>query len=110
VLQPFLMGRAVQVHPLAVILAIGAGALVAGIVGALFAVPLTAVVNVVAQYLAGERGQITEEPGPLAVTPAGTPPRDSPPDVPRATEAPAGPRAPAGISPMSQDAGGRDDL
>lgn len=44
-LQPFLLGRAVAVHPLAVILAIAAGAGVAGIVGALFAVPFAAVAN-----------------------------------------------------------------
>jgi predicted PurR-regulated permease PerM len=54
VLQPFLLGRAVQVHPLAVILAIAAGVLLAGIAGALFAVPLLAVINVVAAYLSGE--------------------------------------------------------
>lgn len=53
VLQPFLMGRAVSVHPLAVILSIAAGVLLAGIVGGLFAVPLAAVVNVVASYLSG---------------------------------------------------------
>ncbi len=51
VLQPFLLGRAVEVHPLAVILGIGAGVLVAGIVGALFAVPLVAVGHVVSVYL-----------------------------------------------------------
>ena len=34
-----LLGRAVSVHPLAVVLAIGAGLIVAGIVGALFSVP-----------------------------------------------------------------------
>jgi putative heme transporter len=51
VLQPFLLGRAVEVHPLAVILGIGAGVLVAGIIGALFAVPLVAVGHVVAEYL-----------------------------------------------------------
>lgn len=51
VLQPVLLGRAVRVHPLAVIIVIAAGVLVAGIPGALFAVPLTAVVNVVASYL-----------------------------------------------------------
>lgn len=45
VLQPFLMGHAVSVHPLAVILAIAAGATLAGIVGALFAVPVVAVAN-----------------------------------------------------------------
>lgn len=53
VLQPFLLGRAVSVHPLAVILAIAAGVLTAGVVGALFAVPLIAVSNTVVQYLAG---------------------------------------------------------
>ena len=42
VLQPFLMGRFVSLHPLGVILAIGCGVLVAGIVGALIAVPLAA--------------------------------------------------------------------
>ena len=50
-LQPFLLGRAVRVHPLGVILAITAGVLTAGIVGALFAVPLLAVTNVVVTYL-----------------------------------------------------------
>lgn len=53
VLQPFLMGRAVSVHPLAVILAIAAGVVVAGIVGALIAVPLAAVTNTVVNHLAG---------------------------------------------------------
>jgi putative heme transporter len=53
VLQPFLMGRAVRVHPLAVILGIAAGALSAGIVGALFAVPVIAVGNTVGSSLAG---------------------------------------------------------
>jgi putative heme transporter len=81
VLQPFLMGRAVRVHPLAVILAIGAGALLAGIVGALFAVPLTAVVNVVARYLAGERDAGTEEPGPLADRPEEREPGEHPEHV-----------------------------
>jgi predicted PurR-regulated permease PerM len=52
VLQPFLLGRAVAVHPLAVILAIGTGVIVAGIVGALFAVPFVAVANVVTRYIA----------------------------------------------------------
>jgi predicted PurR-regulated permease PerM len=70
-LQPFLLGRAVQVHPLGVILSIAAGVLLAGIVGALFAVPLVAVVNVVAVYLSGsEEDEGThpdeEQVGPLA--------------------------------------------
>jgi predicted PurR-regulated permease PerM len=45
VLQPLLLGHAVKLHPLAVVLAIGAGLVVAGIGGALFAVPLLAVLN-----------------------------------------------------------------
>jgi predicted PurR-regulated permease PerM len=53
VLQPFLMGRWVSVHPLGVIFAIGAGVLVAGIAGALVAVPLAAAANAVVQHLAG---------------------------------------------------------
>jgi predicted PurR-regulated permease PerM len=51
VLQPFLLGRAVNVHPLAVILAITAGVVMAGIVGALIAVPTAAVLNAVVKHL-----------------------------------------------------------
>ena len=67
VLQPFLMGRLVRVHPLAVVVVIAIGGFVAGIFGALIAVPLTAIVNTVATYLAGERRQrLDEEAGALA--------------------------------------------
>ena len=52
VLQPFLMGRWVSVHPLAVILAIATGVLVAGVAGALVAVPIAAALNAVVQHLA----------------------------------------------------------
>jgi predicted PurR-regulated permease PerM len=45
VLQPILMGRAVQLHPLAVVLAVAGGVVIAGITGALVAVPLVAVVS-----------------------------------------------------------------
>jgi predicted PurR-regulated permease PerM len=55
VLQPFLMGRLVRVHPLGIVVVIAIGSFAAGIFGALIAVPLTAIVNVVATYLAGER-------------------------------------------------------
>jgi predicted PurR-regulated permease PerM len=84
VLQPFLMGRWVSVHPLGVILAIGAGVLTAGVAGALVAVPLAAALNAVVQHLAaytapgddpveelgedyvetGETSQVEEEPPP----------------------------------------------
>ena len=61
-LQPFLMGRWVRVHPLAVILAIATGVLVAGVAGALVAVPLAAALNAVVQHLAAQR----ELPEPVA--------------------------------------------
>lgn len=51
-LQPFLMGKAVSVHPLAVILSVTGGGFLFGIVGALFAVPLVAVLNSVVGYIA----------------------------------------------------------
>ncbi|MDX8141843.1 AI-2E family transporter [Lentzea sp. BCCO 10_0061] len=54
VLQPFLLGRAVKLHPLAVVLAIAAGLLVAGIAGALLAVPLLAVLNSAIRSLLSE--------------------------------------------------------
>ena len=56
ILQPFLMGRFVSLHPLGVIVAIGCGVLVAGIAGALIAVPLAAAGNAVAQHLATYTG------------------------------------------------------
>jgi predicted PurR-regulated permease PerM len=52
ILQPFLMGRWVSLHPLGVIVAIGIGVIVAGVAGALVAVPLAATVNAVVQHLA----------------------------------------------------------
>lgn len=52
ILQPFLMGRWVSVHPLGVILAIAVGVITAGVAGALVAVPLAAALNAVVQHLA----------------------------------------------------------
>lgn len=54
VLQPLLLGRAVTLHPLAVAVAITAGLLLAGIVGALLAVPLMAVLNSAVRSLRSE--------------------------------------------------------
>ena len=62
VLQPLLMGSAVKVHPLAVVLVVAGGAMVAGIPGALFAVPLAAFVNVVAVYLSERAWETGADP------------------------------------------------
>jgi len=55
VLQPLIMGSAVKVHPVAVVLAVASGGYIAGIPGALFAVPLVATLNAMVLYVA--RGQ-----------------------------------------------------
>lgn len=52
-LQPFLVGRYVHLHPLAVALAITAGGLAGGIVGAILAVPVTSAVDAIVRSLAG---------------------------------------------------------
>ena len=62
ILQPLLMGSAVKVHPLAVVLVVAGGALIAGIPGALFAVPLAAFINVFAVYLSRRAWQTGEQP------------------------------------------------
>lgn len=85
VLQPFLMGRFVAVHPLAIILAIAAGISVSGVVGALVAVPLVACLNGVVRHLAAEAG------APLQAD--GLPP-DVPPDADSSDDPPTGPGLP----------------
>lgn len=81
VLQPFILGRAVRVHPLAVVLSVAAGSMVAGIGGAVVAVPLVAVTNAVVGYLrahAKEQAKVNATRSALAVAPeeaAAAPPR-----------------------------------
>jgi predicted PurR-regulated permease PerM len=60
VLQPVLMGRAVALHPLAVVLAVAGGAVVAGIVGALLAVPTVAVLNAGLRSLLSDEAEVVQ--------------------------------------------------
>jgi predicted PurR-regulated permease PerM len=53
VLQPLVMGKAVNLHPLAIVFAIAAGGIAMGIVGALIAVPVAGAIYSVAKYLTG---------------------------------------------------------
>ena len=96
VLQPFLMGRFVSVHPLGVILAIGVGVLVAGIPGALVAVPLAACVNAVAQHLAANTrpGDDPEEQLEEEYRDDGEDPPDNPPPEPEDRDQTYGNREP----------------
>ena len=58
VLQPLIMGRAVAIHPLVVIIGIASGVVLAGIIGALIAVPLIAVLNTAIRRLARRRPEV----------------------------------------------------
>ncbi|MBI5161307.1 MAG: AI-2E family transporter [Micrococcales bacterium] len=62
VLQPFVMGTAVKVHPLAVVLGVAGLGFLGGIAGAFFAVPILAMVNVMVGYVA--RGEWRVNPHP----------------------------------------------
>jgi predicted PurR-regulated permease PerM len=62
VLQPLIMGQAVQLHPLAILVSVSAGSIFAGIAGAVVAVPLVAAVNVMVRYIAS--GKWRDEPDP----------------------------------------------
>ncbi|MFY1634483.1 AI-2E family transporter [Solwaraspora sp. WMMB335] len=73
VLQPLIMGRAVAIHPLAVVLAVTAGVVLAGIVGALVAVPLIAVLNTAVRRLARRR-HVPPPPPPESVVISAKPP------------------------------------
>jgi predicted PurR-regulated permease PerM len=59
ILQPFLLGRAVRLHALAVIIGIAVGVIVAGIVGALFAIPLLAFLKTFISSLQGPSPQVS---------------------------------------------------
>lgn len=65
VLQPLLLGRAVRVHPLAVILGIATGIIVGGVIGALVAVPTVAVLNAVGHNLLDPEPEDVDDPADL---------------------------------------------
>lgn len=70
ILQPLIMGPAVALHPLAVVLAVAGGTLLAGIPGALFSVPVLAVLNTSVRYIAHRAWEydpvVAVEGGPYA--------------------------------------------
>ncbi len=76
-LNPFILGRAVSIHPLAILIGVTAGSMVGGIFGAFVAVPFVAVVSNVGREL--RRAPIVL---PLVV-PAVAEPEPSEPDVPQ---------------------------
>ncbi|WP_329365394.1 AI-2E family transporter [Streptomyces sp. NBC_00669] len=82
VLQPFILGRAVRVHPLAVVLSVAAGSMIAGIGGAISAVPLVAVSNTVVGVLrarakSGSEGETGTGTSPAAPAPDAEPAQEA---------------------------------
>ncbi|MER7164874.1 AI-2E family transporter [Micromonospora sp. NPDC000207] len=71
VLQPLIMGRAVAIHPLAVVLGVAAGVVLAGITGAVIAVPVIAVINTAVRRLAARR--VPDTPPDAVVVASQTP-------------------------------------
>ncbi len=67
-LQPLLVGRVMRIHPLAVIFAIAAGVVLAGIIGGLIAVPTVAVLNAVGHHLLDSPEAADDVPRTHAVT------------------------------------------
>jgi predicted PurR-regulated permease PerM len=53
ILQPFLLGRAVEIHPLVVLVSIAVGMVIAGIAGGVFAIPLVAMANGILREVTG---------------------------------------------------------
>jgi predicted PurR-regulated permease PerM len=83
VLQPLVMGRAVSIHPLAVVLGIAAGGVLAGIIGALLAVPAIAFFNSFVRVLVAENPsarveELEDDDGPLIEADADDEPRTAP--------------------------------
>ncbi len=76
-LQPLVMGRLVRLHPLGVVAAVTAGSVLAGLVGAVVAVPLAAVLTTVFGYYHGRGDPAAAAPDAVD----GLGPEDGPPAV-----------------------------
>ncbi|RKN07641.1 AI-2E family transporter [Streptomyces radicis] len=63
ILQPFILGRMVRVHALAVVLGVAAGSMLAGIPGAVVSVPLIAVTSTVVSYLKAYQEEVDRRAG-----------------------------------------------
>jgi predicted PurR-regulated permease PerM len=94
-LQPLVVGRIVRLHPLAIILCLAVGSEVAGIPGAVVAVPIAAAINRAAPELRRRPAPVAATPGTSTAGPASAPDLPDPPD----------PADPAGQEPVASDSG-----
>ena len=83
-LAPLVLGRAVALHPVVIILALAAGSILGGLIGAFLAVPIAAVVTAVGTYLRGEpvgKPANAGEPEPETSERAGTDSKEPEPET-----------------------------
>src|SRR4051794_13065154 len=66
VLQPLVVGRYVRLHPMAIALTLAAGAIIAGIPGAIFGVPIVASINAATKILRRPLLDVDTTPPPAA--------------------------------------------
>lgn len=120
ILVPRVMSRAVELHPLAVLLALMVGGELMGVLGAVLAVPVTAAISVVVDEIRSERlapsvdaedvvsddllpregiDAPPAEQAQIAAERRAVEPATSPPDAPRAPAPSAPPRDPAASAP-----------
>ena len=97
VLQPFVVGRYVRIHPLAVVLSLAAAGLLFGITGAIIAVPVVASVN------SAVRAALAMRDAPAAAGAIGAGPRPRAPAAADATAAPP-PGSPLAAGPVEERA------
>ena len=62
VLQPLIMGKAVSLHPLAIVTILAVGTIAGGLLGALVCVPLAATIYAIAKYLTGRTDMHPDDP------------------------------------------------
>jgi predicted PurR-regulated permease PerM len=78
VFQPFIVGRAVHLHPVAIVLTLTAAGVLAGIVGAIMAIPVVAAAHSAVKYLTGVEDIDGQPLRPIDRTEPMTPPRSAP--------------------------------
>ena len=81
ILQPYVVGRSVRVHPVAILLAITVGGVLGGIVGVMVAAPAVAVAGALMRSLRSTASESSPAPCEPAAGDAGTPGPADPRDV-----------------------------
>lgn len=74
ILYPLIVGRSMHLHPVAILLAVTTGAVVAGIIGAVVAVPIMAVVNAAVPIIRSDGQAEASPPAPAAARSEPPPP------------------------------------